>query len=284
VLKRGILSWGSIAIIALFLLSSFAYAENPDLNDMWTFSLKPYLWLPNVNGTLRYEIPPGSGGGPTVDVGNYILQNLTFAMMATGEVHKGDWAILTDIVYLDVNSQNSKVDSVNFALGRQGRIPVTASADLGTTSNLSGNLLELAGAYTVARTNKSSMDILAGIRYLSIKVSTDWQLTADIAGPASGQSFVRSGTISQTVYLFDGIVGVRGSLGLGNGMWAIPYYLDIGTGNSALTWQALTGIEYRFHWGEVQLSYRYLYYNMRDDELLEGISFAGPGIGVNFRF
>jgi len=280
----GIFSWSSIAIIALFLFSPIAHAADPDPSDTWTFALKPYLWLPNVIGTLKYEIPPGSGGGPTVDVGNYILQNLTFAMMVTGEVRKGDWAILADIVYLDVNSQNSKVNSINFALGKQGRIPVTAGADLGTTSNLSGDLLELAGAYTVAHNNKSSMDLLAGVRYLSIKASTDWQLAADIAGPGPGQSFARSGTISQTVYLFDAIVGVRGALGLGNGMWAIPYYLDIGTGNSALTWQAVTGIEYRFHWGEVQLSYRYLYYNMRDNELMEGVSFAGPGLGVNIRF
>jgi opacity protein-like surface antigen len=73
-------------------------------------------------------------------------------------------------------------------------------------------------------------------------------------------------------------------VGLGSGTWAIPYYLDVGTGSSALTWQAMAGIEYRFRWGDVQLSYRYLYYDMKDDEMLKGVSFSGPGLGVNFRF
>jgi len=61
------------------------------------------------------------------------------------------------------------------------------------------------------------------------------------------------------------------------GAWAISYYLDVGTGSSKLTWQAMAGIEYRFHWGNAQLSYRYLYYNMREDQLLQGSALADLG-------
>jgi hypothetical protein len=274
----------ALALLALLAFSSPAHAENPAPSDTWTFSVKPYLWLPNVNGTLKYEIPPGSGAGPTVDLGNYILENLSIALMINGEARKGDWVIVTDFVYLDVNSQNSKVKSVDFAFGPGDRIPVTASADLGTKSSLSGEFWELVGARTMAHNDNSSIDVLGGFRYLSIKASTDWQLAADVSGPGPGQSFAHSGGISQRVDLWDLIVGVRGLVGLGNGAWAIPYYLDAGAGSARLTWQAVAGIEYRFHWGDVQLSYRYLYYNMKSDELLQGISFSGPGLGVNFRF
>lgn len=272
------------ALLALLAFSSPAHAESLSSSDTWTFAVKPYLWLPNVNGTLRYEIPPGSGGGPTVDLGNYILENLSIALMISGEARKGDWAIVTDLVYLDVNSQNSKVKSVDFAFGPGGRIPVAVGADLGTKSSLSGELWELVGAYTMAHNDKSAIDVLGGFRYLSIQASTDWQLAADVTGPGPGQSFGRSGSISQGANLWDLIIGVRGLVGLGSGTWAIPYYLDVGTGSSALTWQVMAGIEYRFRWGDVQLSYRYLYYNMKDDELLKGVSFSGPGLGVNFRF
>ena len=194
--KTAVVIAHAVVLLALPAFLSAAHAESFPPDDKWHFAVKPYMWLPNVNGTLRYEIPPGSGGGPTVDLGNYILQNLSFAMMVSGEARKGDWAIVTDIIYLDVNSQNSTVKSVDFA-GPGGRIPVAASADLGTNSSLSGELWELFGAYTMARNDVSSIDILSGFRYLSIEASTSWQLAAAVAGPGPGQSFGHSGSISQ---------------------------------------------------------------------------------------
>lgn len=273
-----------LVVLALLVFGAIAHAEGPAPGDAWTFAVKPYLWLPNVNGTLKYEIPPGSGAGPTVDLGNYILQNLSLALMISGEARKGDWAVATDLVYLDVNSQNSSVKSADFALGPGGRVPVAVGANIGTQSGLRGEFWELVGALTMARSNASSIDVLGGFRYLSIKASTDWQLAGNVAGPGPGQSFARAGGISEGVVLWDGIVGVRGLVGLGGGGWLIPYYLDAGAGTSQFTWQAAAGIGYRFHWGDVQLSYRYLYYKMKSDQLLQGVSFAGPGLGVNFRF
>ena len=41
-----------------------ASAQTP--GDEWKFSITPYLWLPNIDGTLKYSIPPGSGGSPEV--------------------------------------------------------------------------------------------------------------------------------------------------------------------------------------------------------------------------
>ncbi len=270
-----------LTLLALLLFAAPAGAEGTD--DGWTFSVKPYLWLPSVNGTVKYEIPPGSGAGPTVDVGGYILENLSFALMISGEARKRDWAVVTDLVYLDVSSQNSNVKSADFA-GPGGRVPVAVGANLDTESGLTGELWELVGARTMARSDASSIDLLGGFRYLTIRASTDWQLAADVAGPGPGQSFTRTGGISDRVDLWDAIVGVRGSLGLGSGGWIVPYYLDIGAGSSRLTWQGTAGIGYRFNWGDVQLSYRYLYYNMKSNELLQGVSFAGPGLGVNVRF
>jgi hypothetical protein len=90
-------------LLALLVFSSPAFAGNAAPADTWTFSLKPYLWLPGVSGTLNYEIPPGSGTRPEVDRGSYILKKLSFAGMLSGEACKGDWAVAVDIIYLDVN-------------------------------------------------------------------------------------------------------------------------------------------------------------------------------------
>jgi len=272
-----------LALLALLASSSPAYAEETPSADRWTFTLRPYLWAPGISGTLKYDIPSGGGGGPNVDLTSYILQNLNFALMLSAEARKGDWSVLTDVVYLDVESSHSKVKSVSFP-GPGGRIEVPAVADLGTTVKLSGVLWELAGAYTVVGGGTSSFDVLAGFRYLTIEAGTDWQLSGSIPGPGSGQSFDSSGSVSERVNLWDGIIGIRGHAGLGESRWAIPYYLDVGTGSSTITWQGVAGIEYRFSWVDLQLLYRYLYYDLKGDKLLQNVSLHGPALGVNFRF
>jgi hypothetical protein len=272
-----------LALLALVAVSLPAYAGEPAPAEKWTFAVRPYLWAPGISGTLKYDIPPGGGGGSTVDLSSYILQNLNMALMLSAEARKGDWSVLTDVVYLDVESDDSNVKSVSFA-GPGGRIDVSVGADLGTKVKLSGVEWELAGAYTVARGGNSSIDVLAGFRYLTIKAGTDWHLSGAITGPGSGQSFAASGSVSDRVDLWDGIVGIRGSVGLGESKWAIPYYLDVGTGTSELTWQGMAGIEYRYSWGDLQLMYRHLYYDMKGDKLLQNVSFSGPIVGVNFRF
>ena len=272
-----------LALMALITISLPAYAGEPAPPDKWTFAVRPYLWAPGISGTLKYDIPPSGGGGATVDLASYILQNLNFALMLSAEARKGDWSVLTDVVYLDVESDDSEVKSVSFA-GPGGRVDVSAGADVGTKVNLSGFEWELAGAYTVARGGNSSLDVLAGFRYLGIEAETDWQLSGSITGPGAGQSFASSGSVSDRVDLWDAIIGIRGSVGLGDSRWAIPYYLDVGTGTSAMTWQGAAGIEYRFHWGDLQLMYRHLYYDLKGDKLLQNVSLSGPALGVNFRF
>ena len=272
-----------LALMALTTISLPAYAGDPAPPDKWTFALRPYLWAPGIDGTLKYDIPPTGDGAANVDFSSYVLENLNFALMLTAEARKGDWSVLTDVVYLDVESGDTNVKSVSFT-GPGGRIEVSAGANLDTKASLSGVLWELAAGYTVARGGNSSLDLLAGFRLLTIKAETDWLLSGSITDNVSGGTFARSGGASQSETLWDGIIGIRGAVGLGDSRWAIPYYLDVGTGSSALTWQGVAGIEYRYDWGDLQLMYRYTYYDMKEGKLLQNVSLGGPAIGVNFRF
>jgi len=272
-----------LALMTLIAVSLPAYAGEPAPPDKWTFALRPYLWAPGISGTLKYDVPPTGDGAANVDFSSYVLENLNFALMLTAEARKRDWSVLTDVVYLDVESGDTNVKSVSFT-GPGGRFEVSAGANLDTNASLSGVLWELAGGYTVARGGNSSLDLLAGFRLLTIKAETDWLLSGSITDNVSGGTFARSGGVSQSETLWDGIIGIRGTVGLGDSRWAIPYYLDVGTGNSALTWQGVAGIEYRYDWGDLQLMYRYTYYDMKEDKLLQNVSLGGPAIGVNFRF
>jgi len=248
--------------------------------DQWTFSITPYLWLPNVNGTLKYDIPPGAGGSPEVEVGpNDYLQNLQAVIMISGEARRDRWSVFTDIIYLDFSDEKSSVKSVDF-----GGSLVSSSANVATTSSFRGMAWTLGTGYAVQTGQAMTLDVIGGLRYFGLEASTDWQLAGEITGPGGGQTFPRSGGISGRADLWDGIIGVRGRVLLGSSDWSIPYYLDVGAGSSRLTWQGMLGVAYSFKWGGVTLAYRDLYYDQRDDKLLQDLRFSGPALGVTFRF
>ena len=112
-------------ILLAALLQGVAHAE-----EGWSLSLTPYIWLPNINGTLKYAIPPGGGGRPEVDTGpNDYLENLSFALMLAGEARKGRWSIFSDLIYLDFDSESSTVKAVNFGGERISTTLNTSVAD-----------------------------------------------------------------------------------------------------------------------------------------------------------
>jgi len=81
-----------LALMALVAISLPAYAGEPAPADKWTFAVRPYLWAPGISGTLKYDIPPGGGGGATVDLSSYILQNLNMALMLSAVWHQAVFA------------------------------------------------------------------------------------------------------------------------------------------------------------------------------------------------
>jgi hypothetical protein len=255
-----------------------AAAQTP--GDEWKFSITPYLWLPNIDGTLKYSVPPGAGGSPEVEVGpNEYLENLGFAMMISGEARKDRFSVFTDFIYLHLTNEESAVKSINFGGNR-----VSSSANLSTDSSLEGALWTIGAGYAVLPGRPVELDVFGGLRYFGLEFSTDWQLGLAVTGPGGGQTFPRSGSVSQREDLWDGIVGVRGRIWLGGSGWSIPYYSDVGTGSSSLTWQGMIGIAYSYKWFGATLAYRHLYYDMKDDKLIQDMRFSGPALGVNFRF
>ncbi len=66
--------------------------------------------------------------------------------------------------------------------------------------------------------------------------------------------------------------------------WFIPYYLDVGTGGSDFTWQAVAGIAYAFNWGELVGAWRYLSYDLPSGKPIGEMEFSGPVVGATFRW
>ncbi len=265
-----------LAAIAAAIFTAPAQAQSVEPADQWTFSVTPYLWLPNVNGTLKYNIPPGAPASPEVETGpNNYLENLQAVIMISGEVRKDKWSVFTDLIYLDFEDQKSSVKAVDFGGSR-----VSSSLNVGTSSSLRGMAWTLGTGYAV----RTGLDVFGGLRYFNLEVSTDWQLAAVITGPGGGQSFPLSGGISRRMELLDGVIGIRGRIPLGSSDWSLPYYLDVGAGSSNLTWEGMLGVAYSFRWGAVTLAYRELYYDQEDDKFIQNLRFGGPALGVTFRF
>lgn len=268
-LKLGTLA---MALAGCVLFATPAAAEETT-GDKWTFTLTPYLWLPTVDVSLKYDLPNREADSE-VEAGP---SDLEMAFMISGEARKGKWSLFTDFIYLDFGTMDSYVKSF-------GGTNINASIDLGTKSSLSGDLWTLVGGYALVQEPGATLDVIGGFRYLGLESKTDWSLSATINDPDSGETLDASGSISQDANLWDGIVGVRGHVRLGNSNWWIPYYADIGAGDSDLTWQAMAGLAYNWSWGDVVLAYRYLSYDEGDDKLLQDVTFGGPALGVTFRW
>lgn len=256
-----------------------------EVSSDWKFSVMPYLWLPGVKADLKYG--PPSGGSSTANVSadqTDVLSNLQMAMMIAGEARKGKWLIATDYMYLDLGKMDSKVKSVDFNPGT-GPVNVSTSQIGGSSeSSFKGSIWSLAGGYALINEPSVNLDLLAGIRYLGLEASSQWNLDAIVSLPNSTQTFNRSGSVKKNTDITTLIIGAKGRFKLGQSEWFIPYYADFGGDGSTTTWQVASGLGHSFKWGDVRLDYRHLAYGQDDDKLLQKIELGGFALGANFRF
>jgi hypothetical protein len=267
--ERAACRFASLLALQAVLFSAVVRADPQE--PPWEFSLTPYLWLPHVDASMRYETP-GSGGSP-ISMTN-LLQHLNAALFLNGEARKGRWGLTTDFVYCSFQKEGSNVSNVS-GPGGESEVPVNS----GTTTTLTGYMVSLTGNYSLSRRPEAKLDLLAGVRYTHIGTTLDWSFTTSADSLAG-----RTGSVGQGVDLWDGIVGLRGTAALGGGKWFVPYYLDAGTGTSKFTWQGMLGVGYSFGWGDLLLVYRYLSFEQGDEHPVQHFYLSGPALGATFRF
>ena len=253
-------------ILLLVIFCGINTAEAKDSTDTvnkWQYEFTIYGWLPSLDGTMKFGVPPADGSNVSLDVSN-LLDSLNFVFMGTFVAQKNKLSYAVDLIYMDVS--NSKSTTIN--IGPGPGVPVGVSAGLGLkTWVVTGHV-----GYEVKKTDKTFMAVLGGIRYLDLSGDLDFTIVAPPPVYAS-----------ESKDFWDGIIGIKGGIML-NENWYIPYYADIGTGQSNMTWQLYAGIGYLFSWGDIKLAYRYLEYDQDDDELVQDLKLYGPQIGIGFRF
>lgn len=260
-----------VGLMAL-LVALAPQVSNAQSGDDWEYSFALYGWLPDISGSTTFG--PGGGGDFVVPIGT-ILDNLEFTAQAAFNARKGKWGLVTDMIYMDLKNTRSNTRS-----GSIGGTPIPAEVRADLTIDLDSLILTGAGTYRFYEKDNNDADFLFGVRYLDMDQTLTYSLTGDIGPlPLPGPE----GSLSASRSNLDFIVGLRGNTRLGeNGRWFIPYYFDMGTGDSDFTWQAFAGIGYAFGWGELALTYRHLDYDLSSDSSISSAEFSGPSIGARW--
>lgn len=249
---RTALGW-SLLLFSM-LTTSIAVAGTDSGQDRWEFAGEVYLWGAGMGGT--------TAAGDDIDISfSDLIDNLDFAYMGSLAASKDKWTLFADLIYLDVEDDTRTTANI---IGNPLQLDINLE--------LKGFISTLGGAYRVLKTDTTSLNLLAGARYLKLEADLDITI-----GPGLSQKYTDSG------HVWDAIAGIRGKTELSN-KWYLTYYLDAGAGDSDLTWQALGGLNYRFEKMDAFFGYRYLDWEFDDDDTFDNLNISGPYAGVKFRF
>ena len=162
------------------------------------------------------------------------------------------------------------------------RRPIPATVTTATGFDLKSTFWTVAASYGVTSADEATFDVLFGARLAHMKQELNWTFSGDF-GPVTPPPM--TGTRDTTVDQWDVVVGGKGRLMFGaDHHWAMPYYFDIGTGDSDFTWQAVLGLSYSFGWGDLGVAWRYLDYDLDSNGPIVDMNFSGPAAGATFRW
>ena len=240
----------------------------------WQFEASIYGWFPAVSGATSF---PPNGGGPSIDVSmGDVLDALKFTFMGTLEARQGQWGVWTDLVYADFGATKNGTRDLSIA----GR-PLPGGINANLQLDLKSWIWTVAGIYNLKSDAGGNTDLLFGVRMLDLTNDLSWRFSG--TGPGNFPPLTGSKEVSETNW--DGIVGLKGRAMIGDDRkWFIPYYADVGTGQSKLTWQINAGVGYQFEWGSLLATWRYLDYEFKSSSKVTDLSFNGPVIGASFKF
>jgi opacity protein-like surface antigen len=258
-----------LVIASLFVMltsAGFAQAADesnpiPAVSEAWRFEVTPYLWAPGIKGTLGLD----NGLAKSADfTSTDVVNNLKSGGMISAEAHKGQWGLMGDIV--------------SATLQKSGAIPVQGgTATLGDKVTLQQTILTGLATYTVLNNKDAYVDALLGVRAI--------YATATVNVNVVGTPYKAS--IAKTSSTVDPIVGAKGRYRIADSTWYLPFYADIGSGGGTtnLTWQAMAGVGKTFNQLiDASLTYRALYYDMKDGGVLQKTTMLGPQVAVTFKF
>jgi hypothetical protein len=224
--------------------------------DAWTFSLAPYVWFSGVGGEVTG--PQGSESF-NADFGD-VFGTLKFSYAFLGEARRGNFSLVTDIMYLNL---------------QQG-VPVPGFGEYSGGSARTRSLeVSAIGLYTVAEGSAGRIELGGGIRGWWF----DTELTLD-PGLLPGR------TQSSSTSWADPVISARGVLRLSDRL-SLTAYGDIGGFGlgSEFTWQAFGTLDYQVTESiSVSAGFRWIHIDYDKGRTDISLDMGGPIIGASVRF
>lgn len=231
--------------------------QSSALTDQWQFSVTPYAWGMGITGSISHN--DRSLGEVKLTPGD-ILSDLKMAAMLVVEAKRGRVGLFLDGMYGDLGKTASRV------VGR---------ADLQASTSLTMSMLTLAPTYNFQNTPAFSMDGLVGARFMWQNASTTFSISETRL----------SVTESSNQQIGAAVAGIKGRYNFGNSGYYLPYYVDVGVGqSSSFTSQAYLGVGKAFDWGDVLLVAKNVYYQFKPNNTNVDLNMFGAAIAVSFKF
>lgn len=123
----------------------------PRPDDSWEVEITPYFWLAGMKGDL--DVPRGSGSVDFDDSYSDVLGKLKFVFMGAVDVRKGRFVAMADTIYLNLSADVKGIKDPQFFTGQ-----VDSKLFFST----------LSGGYRIVDKGPFYVDLVAGIRYISI--------------------------------------------------------------------------------------------------------------------
>jgi len=248
-------------------------AAADETSGPWVFEAYLSIFVPtNVSGLDNFPPPPG---GDDVSVSNGVV-SLNSAFIGGFAARHDRWGVYSYLIYMDLVGTRSGSDVIDIG-GRPLPGQTTATAHL----RMRDSYGLLAGTYRLVTDPGRPLDLVFGARLFDQHRTLDWQVSGNVGSlPPSSLSGSRS--VSQSGG--DAILGLTGRFGPTGRGWFAPYYLDVGTGNSNLTWQVNAGVGYGWGWGETVVGWRYMYYKFPADRQIDSVGLNGPVFILLFRW
>ena len=256
-------AWVAAGVLLQAMSMSGTAAAANEADDQWEFEATIYMWTPEIDATTQ--------GGTDLNLSfNDIYKNLDFTFMGAFTGRKDKWSFLVDEVYMDLSDSDSASRTL---------VDLGATLKLDLDVSLKSSITTIAGGYNLVNQDGLLLDVIGGARYVWMEV--DVKLKGKTVGLSPEGS--RKVKENESDGNWDAIVGAKGRYSIDDN-WYLPYYADVGGGQSDLTWQALAGVGYQFGWGDVTATYRYLDYDFDSDYLVKDLTVKGPVFGATFRF
>jgi hypothetical protein len=243
-------------------------------DGQWHYDATVYGWVPWIYTTVDLPAIAGGGSQTSTTEPHQYLKYVEGGVLADATVRKGDFSLWTDFVFLNLQASSTHTREI----GLPGGNPLL-SVDRSIDSSVRMAIWTLAPGYTVMNNDTGTLDVLAGLRYTSLRVSIAYEFTA----PPT--NLMKGGGFWPTTDSTDGLIGVKGAIRLSrDGKWTLPYEADVADGNKNWQNNEFLGVAYHFHWGEVGLGARNLTYQTSGRPIVQKVRFTGPVFGASFRW